>query len=794
MAVILLLGGLTVFYFSGILFSDKILSFRDLTRYYYPFRWFAFQQIKSGSFPFWNPYAGSGQPLFAALQSAVLYPLSVIYLLPDFDLAFNLFIVLHIFLGGLFFYLLGQELKFSQVASLLGAVIFMFGGYLIAVINLTTTLAAAIWFPLVFLFFNRALADRKIINVFLSSVFLGLMFLGGEPTPLYATAFALAVYSVVYSGFSRQALKNLLVFGAVIGLFGLLYSFQIIPFIEFIKISTRSKSFFGDATYWSFPPRDMVYLILPFFYGPLEMRQEAIFKQDWLLLFYVGIVSLTLFVIALFFARDRTANYFKGVFVLGLIFIFGKFTPLYKIFYKFVPGFGLIRYPVKFFFLNAVSFSFLAGCGWDAYCRHIASGSRKFSRFIKFIFIASFIAAMVFLALYQFRDKIVIEAINFIGRLKLEDIDKLRYLVIFKTDFFNLRRLLVFFILTGFVLFLGAKRKINLRAGAGLICGLVILDLLGGMNIEVNPAVRRSVLHKESANIAILKNEPSLFRVYTSFGMNKANEVLNGKTYEEAFEASTDNLASNRMMEHKIYDSRGYFSIHNLNYFKVLNLADTAPLPSSTNILNMLNVKYILTTKEIDDPTCRLIRKAKDACLYENLNFLERAYLAQDWVVLKTELDIANSLKSKDFHPDKLVILEEGPKNIGASAPARQDTGFSDNEKAGESVKIIKYEPNESVIEANVLHKPKFLVLADNYYPGWEAFVDGKKDKIYRANFTLRAVYLPEGRHVIVFRYNPVSFKIGAAISLVTLAVCLVIFWGQRLFVRQKVAVPTQML
>ncbi len=767
-AVIILLGGLVVFYFSGILFSDKILSFRDLTRYYHPFRWFAFAQIKSGSFPFWNPYAGSGQPLFAALQSVVLYPLSVVYLLPSFDFAFNFFIVLHIFLGGLFFYFLAQELKFSQIASMLAAVVFMFGGYLIAVINLTTTLAAAIWFPLVFLFFNRALANRRTGDIFLSSVFLGLMFLGGEPTPLYATSFALGVYSIVYSGFSKETLKDVLIFSAVIGLFCLLFSFQILPFVEFIKNSTRSKSFFNDATYWSFPPRDIIYLILPFFYGPLEMRHEAIFKQDWLLLFYVGIVSLVLFMIALFFARDKTANYFKGIFVLGLIFILGKFTPLYKIFYKFIPGFGLIRYPVKFFFLNAVSFSILAAYGWDAYCRNIRSGSVKFVKFIKSIFVASFIAAMVFLVFYQFRDKIIIEAINFIGRLKLEDVDKLRYLVIFKTDFFNLRRLLVFFILTGSILFFGVKRKINLTACGSLICGLVILDLLGGMNIEVNPAVKRSVLHKVSPNIELLKNDKSLFRVYTSFGMNKANEVLNGKTYEEAFEASTDNLASNRMMEHGIYDARGYFSIHNLNYYKVLNLADTAPLPSSTNILNMLNVKYVLTPKEINDPACRLIRKTKDAYLYENLNFLPRAYLVQDYAVIATEWDIASKLKSKDFHPDKLVVLEEEPIKA-------QDERHKVQEGEKEYVNILSYKANEVAIEVNVLHKPKFLVLADNYYPGWEVFVDGKKDKIYKADFTLRAVYLEQGKHVVVFKYNPVSFKIGLSISLITLAVCLII-------------------
>jgi uncharacterized membrane protein YfhO len=252
--------------------------------------------------------------------------------------------------------------------------------------------------------------------------------------------------------------------------------------------------------------------------------------------------------------------------------------------------------------------------------------------------------------------------------------------------------------------------------------------------------------------------------------MNKINELLKGDTYEHAFMGSLDHLCANRLIQFGISDARGYFSIHNSNYSKVLNIADTAPKPSATNVLNMLNVKYVLTPKEIEDPRLKLANKGYDSFLYENLEVLPRAYLVQEYVLLKDEVAIAKTLKSKDFDPVKLVILEEEPLR-GQSLKFPAWPAGRKGQKLKEEVKIIEYKANKVIIEAVVSGKPKFLILADNYYPGWEVFIDGRKEKMYKANYTLRAVYLDPGNHSVIFRYNPASFKIGALISLVTLLI-----------------------
>ena len=62
------------------------------------------------------------------------------------------------------------------------------------------------------------------------------------------------------------------------------------------------------------------------------------------------------------------------------------------------------------------------------------------------------------------------------------------------------------------------------------------------------------------------------------------------------------------------------------------------------------------------------------------------------------------------------------------------------------------------------------LILGDNYYPGWKVYVDGKQRKILKANFFLRGVFLNKGGHKVRFVYDPMSFKVGLVISLLTLS------------------------
>ena len=64
------------------------------------------------------------------------------------------------------------------------------------------------------------------------------------------------------------------------------------------------------------------------------------------------------------------------------------------------------------------------------------------------------------------------------------------------------------------------------------------------------------------------------------------------------------------------------------------------------------------------------------------------------------------------------------------------------------------------------------LVLNDTYFSGWKAYVDGYEEKIYRADYGFRAVPIDAGAHEVLFVYDPLSFKLGAAMTFLGIVAC----------------------
>ena len=93
---------------------------------------------------------------------------------------------------------------------------------------------------------------------------------------------------------------------------------------------------------------------------------------------------------------------------------------------------------------------------------------------------------------------------------------------------------------------------------------------------------------------------------------------------------------------------------------------------------------------------------------------------------------------------------------------------------------IVIYQPNKVVIKAEA-PSGGWLVLCDNYYPGWKAFIDKRSAHIFRADYILRAVLLPPGSHIVEFVYFPDSLKIGGILT------CLFLLSGVILAVKYTV-------
>ena len=105
-----------------------------------------------------------------------------------------------------------------------------------------------------------------------------------------------------------------------------------------------------------------------------------------------------------------------------------------------------------------------------------------------------------------------------------------------------------------------------------------------------------------------------------------------------------------------------------------------------------------------------------------------------------------------------MLLIEKGPVSASALSkkPARPELK--------PEVKVVSYENNRVLLEVST-PEAAFLFMSEAYYPGWKAYVDGRQEEILRANYVFRAIPVGPGSHRVEVVMQPLSFKIGLAVS-----------------------------
>ena len=370
LAIILLLFIITL-YFLPVIFSDQTYASRDIYNFFNPRRFFAAETIRSGTIPLWNPYLASGVPFLANLQGAVFYPLSIIYYILPFQLGFKCFIVLHYYLAGLFMFLLMRRWRYDTYSSFISALVFMFGGYMISILDNVAFLTSAVWLPLIVLLFDRSLSEKKLGYLIITGVVIGLQILGGDASFYIFSTFIfmfayLLYYLITVKSLSMKERGKIMMFLPLAWVIGIcLAAIQLIPFMEFVSYSTRMEGFsYENITKWSFHPLELIQLLVPYFYGS-TVPMCRWFGQFWLDTFYIGIVPLLLVIFSLCCLRKKF-NYFLLIIIFFSLFMaFGKYNPLYS-WSQYIPVINMLHYPVKYLFLAGFSLAVLSGIGCSA--------------------------------------------------------------------------------------------------------------------------------------------------------------------------------------------------------------------------------------------------------------------------------------------------------------------------------------------------------------------------------------------------------------------------------------------
>jgi hypothetical protein len=117
-----------------------------------------------------------------------------------------------------------------------------------------------------------------------------------------------------------------------------------------------------------------------------------------------------------------------------------------------------------------------------------------------------------------------------------------------------------------------------------------------------------------------------------------------------------------------------------------------------------------------------------------------------------------------EMRPRAGKLLEPGKALLILKGPNGARLWF---EKAGQ-VELVLDRPDR--LDFNVsASKPGWLFVADTWYPGWRAWIDGQPAPILRADYLFQALTLEAGSHTITLQYRPETFYIGGLLSILVL-------------------------
>jgi len=845
----------SLLFFYDLFKGRYLLTERDLGPYFIPPRFFWVESIKHFDFPLWNPYQFSGHPFFANPQHALLYPFNGLFFLLPFDVAFNGIIILHFFLGGFFTYLFVRDLKVNPSTSqnkksllrvdpeqpistltsnkgggavervnstgaLISGLIFMLSGYLLSVHSLLTILLSSVWMPLIMMFFRRAMIGQGFKNEILTAILITISFLGGGIEIVYGNFFVLLIM-VVFSPFPYiefvadkprryKFIRSVPIYwGRIKSLFivSILFLFlsaiQLFPFVELFHHSIRGSGMtYQEATTWSFAPKDVLLFFLPDAYGYFLDMKKYWMVQCWFKTLYTGGLPFILSLIFFLFWRhvgeslcglhNRAATegrsykiylfwndrgLYLSLMLLSLFLSLGHYNPLYSFVFKYIPFFNGIRYPAKFLYIFILVLSITAGLGFQRLtelskeCEH----KRYKNLFIVFSLICGFF--LLFLVLGH-------KEIEHFLKLRGIDFPRFNHLSV---NLFHAKRF--FFYLALFFLLIRVGDEVRWKGWAKiLLIFFLTADLFGNMGFYWKE--KTADYFQKTRILEIISSDKDASRIFST-GKTIAMDTPILVADPSPFNVFKEKHLPSFNLIFRLHDIWG-IDVIRLKRIEDLYKAFTgAPSISTTNLINLYGVKYVISITPIEgDPRFELIYarieglpgkredllKENTIKLYKNRSPILRGWLVKDFKVMDSEA-VLSRITSKDFNPDKEVLLEEEPRWEEQSltpARAKESIGLPKS-----SVEFISETNNRLLLTVEAQEKA-FLVLNDTYFPGWQAFVDGKRTKIYRADYTFRAIPLNAGTHRLEFVYDPMSFKLGAGVTLLGILGCIGMGWVAR--------------
>jgi hypothetical protein len=681
----------------------------DVGKYFFWHAQFIKEQFLSGSIPLWNPYSYCGHPFIANPQTFIFYPSTLLFLALPLPWAFNIDTLLHFYLAAMGIYCFVHIITQSRSAGLAAAVVFSLSGYLMDNIYAghLPMLHTAALLPWIFYFIEKAYKSKRPIFLLISGLVFGLQILSGEPQNNYYTILFLTIYFFSRHFFTSRPLQLKSLLQAAM-------YFSLVPVIAF---GVSAIQIIPSLEFMSFSDRAhntydfATFMSFPprnFFTFLVPKPIDASINTNWEFSGYFGILSVVLAGIGVVFSKHRRHTLCLTIILLiAITIMLGRYSPVYRFYYSWLPYISTFRMPARSIVIVVFCMSVLAGFGVQCLCES------PFTRKQYGVTMAGLVILLLCI---------------------LSGAKVFRIPIVSKEILFSISFTVSAFVILNLIRFLKNKKFVT-----GLIMAGLFIDLYTNYSSQI-PILNQEKLTQRNVYEDTFEKDPGFYRVNVPF-------------------------ATLRGMKFHYYGVNGYSPIVLDSYYHFVHSMAELPTPQlrrHTLHPQLFTQKCVFRSKILGIKYA-MAQTNWGVQLLTTDRVMPRAVLVSDAMVLPQLEEHLRYLKKPDFDPQKQVLLESSPHSNTPSVLKTDRVSTKDD-----VVTIIRYRPNRIELKS-VSNNNTYLILSELFYPGWRAYVDAKRVPILRANFLLRAIALTPGRHEIVFVYRPVSFLVGAALSLLTL-------------------------
>jgi len=762
--------------FHAFVFSDKMLYGSDTLTAGVFFRSFYVDYVhEHGSVPVWNPYQFAGIPYIDGFHGDTFYPFSILKFFINIYRALGWNLILHVFLAGITMFACARVFGRSQMASALAAVSYMFAAYFISQVapGHDGKMYVTSLFPLTMMLIELAFRGRAHLYFALLGLVIGIIILTPHPQMAYYTLWACAFYvafKLLFDYVDHKSLPRLVkpsaMFTAavVIGLaISAIHFYSGYIYVQNYSPRTEEKRGMEWAKSWSLHWEEAASLVVPEFCGVSNETANSYwgknaFKDNSE---YAGAVPLLLALVALGLIRSRTTWFFGAVALFALIYGLAADTPFFYLFYYIIPNVKSTRAWSMIMFLFSFSMALLAAFGLD----FIIEQSRRLKESRKRAFnLALFgLPALVLLGALFFATA-PDAAIGLYKGIFYANIDPQKNLVLqnhLATISSGFWITFLFLAVTAAVCWLYSRKKVAVVA-LWIVVAMALVDAYRFDLRFIRTFDQQAMLPSNPNPIAqYFKSLPGKFRV---------------------LDISNRYLPTNYLPLFGIEEMTGFHGNEPRWYYQLLG-GTTLRNSLNLNLMDMTNTRYIVVSPgspvrgdQMAAAGFPEVKKWQNLQVFENPEANSRAYIVHEWIVDKDEANLDRLILQDAFNPKRQVGLFEDP---GISPTT--DSTLGPYERAD----IETYE-NGFISIKTTSRADGMLVLADNWYPAWKAFLDGREVKVYRANGAFRGIVLPAGRHTVEYKYISSTQKTGRLLTIAGLLAVAAVVIGSVVMKRKQ--------